>query len=154
MAPEKRLCQPIPSPHIGGMSSPESRYEGRQNDIRSLELPIIETFGNLYADREYTVTMNVPEFTCVCPKTGLPDFATLTLDYVPDYDCIELKSLKEYLLAYRNLGIFHENVVNRVLDDVVKTCKPRRAKLTGVFHLRGGIQTTVVRDYDADRSNA
>ena len=136
------------------MDRNDSTYEGRQEDVRSLELPIIETFGNMYADRDYTVTMTAPEFTCVCPKTGLPDFATLTLEYVPDYDCIELKSFKEYLLAYRSLGIFHENVINRVLDDIVKTCKPRRARLTGVFNPRGGIQTTVVRDYDREPSGA
>ena len=91
--------------------------------------------------------MTIQEFTCVCPKTGLPDFAVLTLDYVPERLCIELKSFKEYLLAFRSRGIFHENVVNRVLDDVVNACQPRRAKLTGVFNPRGGIQTTVTREH-------
>jgi len=129
------------------MTTPESSYEGRQDDIRDWQLPAIETFANIYSDRDYNVTMTAPEFTCVCPKTGLPDFATLTLDYAPDQRCIELKSFKEYLLAYRDRGIFHENVVNRVLDDVVAACKPRRARLTGVFNPRGGIQTTVTREY-------
>jgi len=129
------------------MTTPESSYEGRQDDIRDWQLPEIETFANIYPDRDYNVTMTIPEFTCVCPKTGLPDFATLTLDYAPDQRCIELKSFKEYLLAYRDRGIFHENVVNRVLDDVVAACKPRRARLTGVFNPRGGIQTTVTREY-------
>jgi 7-cyano-7-deazaguanine reductase len=122
-------------------------YDGRQDEIRGLKLPEIETFRNIYPDREYSVTMTVPEFTCVCPKTGLPDFATLTLDYAPQAHCLELKSFKEYLLAFRTLGIFHENVVNRVLDDVVASARPRRAKLTGVFNSRGGIQTTVTREY-------
>jgi 7-cyano-7-deazaguanine reductase len=129
------------------MSNSPSDYEGRQEQVRDWELPAIETFRNIYADRDYRVTMSIPEFTCVCPKTRLPDFATLTLEYVPDQLCLELKSLKEYLLAYRQRGIFHENVINRVLDDVVKTVQPRSARLTGVFNARGGIQTTVVREY-------
>jgi 7-cyano-7-deazaguanine reductase len=129
----------------------ESRhgYEGRQEDIREARLPVIETFANIYPDREFTVTLTCPEFTCVCPKTGLPDFATLTLDYVPDRTCIELKSFKEYLTAFRGMGIFHENVVNRVLDDVVAACRPRRATLSGVFNARGGIQTSVQRSFSA-----
>ena len=102
------------------MPNAPSDYEGRQEQVRDWELPAIETFRNIYADRDYRVTLSMPEFTCVCPKTGLPDFATLTLEYVPDHLCLELKSLKEYLLAYRKRGIFHENVVNRVLDDVTK----------------------------------
>lgn len=122
-------------------------YEGRQDKIRKLKLPAIETFANVYPDREFSVVLTCPEFTCVCPKTGLPDFASLTLDYVPNRLCLELKSFKEYLTAYRDMGIFHENVVNRVLDDVVAVCKPRRATLTGVFNARGGIQTTVSRTY-------
>lgn len=126
-----------------------SDYEGRQEAVRQARLPAIETFANIYPDREFSVTLTCPEFTCVCPKTGLPDFATLTLDYVPDRTCIELKSFKEYLTAFRDLGIFHENVVNRVLDDVVAACRPRRATLTGVFNARGGIQTSVARTYTA-----
>ena len=90
--------------------------------------------------------METAEFSCVCPKTGHPDFATLILTYVPDNLCLELKSFKEYLVAYRNQGIFHENVVNKALDDIVKTINPRRAKLEGIFNSRGGIQTTVVRE--------
>jgi 7-cyano-7-deazaguanine reductase len=129
------------------MSNAPSDYEGRQEQVRDWDLPTIETFHNIYADKDFEVTMSVPEFTCVCPKTGLPDFATLTLVYMPDRLCLELKSFKEYLLAYRARGIFHENVVNRVLDDVVQTARPRSARLTGVFNPRGGIQTTVVREY-------
>lgn len=129
------------------MTPDPSSYEGKQQDILSLKLPAIETFANIYPDRDYTITMTIPEFTCVCPKTGLPDFATLTLEYVPDQRCLELKSFKEYLLAFRSLGIFHENVVNRIIDDVTGTCSPRKAKLTGLFNTRGGIQTTVMREY-------
>jgi 7-cyano-7-deazaguanine reductase len=127
----------------------DSSYEGLQSDIRDWKTPVIEHFENIYSDRDYETRMSVTEFTCICPKTGLPDFATLILSYVPDKLCIELKSFKEYLLAYRDKGIFHENVVNKVLDDVVATISPRRASLEGVFHSRGGIQTTVRRDYAA-----
>jgi len=106
------------------------------------ELPALETWPSQYAE-EYEVTISVPEFTSICPKTGLPDFATLVVTYVPDALCVELKSLKEYLLAYRGLGIFNENVVNRVLADLVAATRPRRMTVRGVFTPRGGIQTTV-----------
>ena len=125
----------------------KSSYDGRQETIRSWKTPAIETFDNIYPDRDYEICMSIPEFTCVCPKTGLPDFASLELSYVPDKRCLELKSVKEYLLAFRNRGIFHENVVNKVLDDIVAAIAPRRARLTGVFNSRGGIQTTVSRDF-------
>ena len=105
-------------------------------------LPPLETWPSPYAE-EYEVTITIPEFTSICPKTGLPDFATLVLTYVPGERCVELKSLKEYLLAYRNLGIFNENVVNRVLRDLVAAVAPRRMSVRGVFTPRGGIQTTV-----------
>jgi len=125
----------------------QSEYDGRQDDIRGWETPEIETFENIYSDKDYNITMTIPEFTCVCPKTGLPDFAVLRLEYIPDKCCLELKSFKEYLLVYRDKGIFHENVINKVLDDIVKTIAPRFVKLTGVFNARGGIQTTVTREY-------
>lgn len=105
-------------------------------------LPPLETWPSQFPE-DYTVTISIPEFTSICPKTGLPDFATLTVAYVPRGLCVELKSLKEYLLAYRNLGIFNENVVNRVLGDLVQTLDPRRITVRGVFTPRGGIQTTV-----------
>jgi 7-cyano-7-deazaguanine reductase len=127
--------------------SDASSYEGRQDDIRNWKTPPIETFRNIYPDREYEIRMSTDEFTCVCPRTGLPDFAVLTLTYVPDQLCLELKSFKEYLMAYRQKGIFHENVVNRVLDDVIAATKPRKARLEGKFNSRGGVQTTVVREY-------
>ncbi len=105
------------------------------------ELPEIETWPNQYADYEIEIAM--PEFTSVCPKTGLPDFGELQLRYVPDKLCLELKSFKMYLNAYRNLGIFQENIVNRVLRDVVKAARPVRAEVTGWFAARGGLTTTV-----------
>ncbi|KAA3635813.1 MAG: NADPH-dependent 7-cyano-7-deazaguanine reductase QueF [Calditrichaeota bacterium] len=128
----------------------ESSYEGKQDDIRDWQTPEIETFDNIYPDRDYSITMTIPEFTCVCPKTGLPDFAQLTLHYAPAEKCIELKSFKEYLLVYRNKGIFHENVVNKVIDDLAAAINPKQMKLVGVFNSRGGIQTTVQREYSAN----
>lgn len=105
-------------------------------------LPELETWPSQYPD-DYEVTITIPEFTSICPKTGLPDFATIVVTYVPDARCVELKSLKEYLTAYRNLGIFNENVVNRVLADLASALGPRRMAVRGVFTPRGGIQTTV-----------
>jgi 7-cyano-7-deazaguanine reductase len=106
------------------------------------ELPALETWPSQYPD-DYEITITIPEFTSICPKTSLPDFATLTVTYVPDQKCVELKSLKEYVNAYRGLGIFNENVVNRVLEDLVAALAPRRMRVRGVFTPRGGIQTTV-----------
>lgn len=105
-------------------------------------LPELETWPSQYP-ADYEVTITVPEFTSICPKTSLPDFATLTITYVPEERCVELKSLKLYLNAYRNIGIFNENVVNRVLEDLVRALAPRRLSVRGVFTARGGIQTTV-----------
>lgn len=105
-------------------------------------LPEIETWPSQY-EEDYEVTITVPEFTSICPKTSLPDFATITVTYVPDRLCVELKSFKEYLTAYRSLGIFNENVVNRVLADLASATRPRRMTVRGVFTPRGGIQTTV-----------
>lgn len=108
-------------------------------------LPEIETWENQYPGYEITIT--TPEFTSVCPRTGLPDHGTLTLTYVPDKTCLELKSLKMYWLAYRNLGIFQENVVNRFLDDVVKACKPVRATVVGEFTPRGGVYSKITASW-------
>ncbi len=127
----------------------QSSYSDKQDHIRNLNLPEIETWKNEYPEKEYTITSTTSEFTCVCPKTGLPDFATLTISYMPNKDCIELKSFKEYLLAYRDLGIFHEHVVNKLLTDLVKACQPRQMKITGVFNNRGGITTTVEANYQS-----
>jgi 7-cyano-7-deazaguanine reductase len=104
-------------------------------------LPEIEVWPNQYPD--YEIVIDTPEFTSVCPKTGLPDFGKIVLRYIPDKSCLELKSYKMYLLAYRNLGIFQENVVNRVLRDVVKAAKPVSATVTGDFSPRGGLGTVV-----------
>ena len=116
--------------------------------VRAL-LPEIETWPNQYPDYEIEIVM--PEFTSVCPKTGLPDFGRLVLRYVPDRSCLELKSYKMYLLAYRDLGIFQENVVNRVLQDVVKAARPKAATVIGDFTPRGGLSTTVTATWSRKR---
>jgi 7-cyano-7-deazaguanine reductase len=103
----------------------------------------LETFVNPAPAREFRIHMEIPEFTCLCPKTGQPDFATLILDYVPDRRCVELKSLKLYIWSFRNEGAFHEAVTNRILDDLVRATRPRWMRLTARFYVRGGIYTTV-----------
>lgn len=112
-------------------------------------LPAIETWPNTYPG--YEIEIVLPEFTSVCPKTGLPDFGKLTLRYVPDKKCLELKSLKMYTLEYRNLGIFYENVINRFLRDVVEACDPIRATIIGDFTPRGGIQSKITATWSRDR---
>lgn len=107
----------------------------------------LETFANPRPERDYEINMECPEFTCVCPRTGQPDFATIRINYVPDQICIELKSLKLYLWSYRNQGAFHEAVVNQILDDLVAACRPRKMTVTGDFNVRGGIHTTVTVAY-------
>ena len=106
----------------------------------------LDTFPTPQPQRDYRIHMEIPEFTCLCPKTGQPDFATLTLDYVPDRKCIELKSLKLYIWSYRNEGAFHEAVTNRMLDDLAAAAHPRFMRLTARFYVRGGIFTTVVAE--------
>ncbi|MER3445916.1 MAG: NADPH-dependent 7-cyano-7-deazaguanine reductase QueF [Candidatus Dadabacteria bacterium] len=103
----------------------------------------LETFKNQYRGREYEIEITCPEFTCLCPRTGQPDFALIKIKYVPDELCIELKSLKLYMFSYRNLGEFHEHVTNRILDDIVEACRPIRAEVIGDFNIRGGIKTVV-----------
>jgi 7-cyano-7-deazaguanine reductase len=125
----------------------KSSYEGLQNKIKKLKTPKIEVWKNQYPDRNYVITIDVPEFTCICPKTGLPDFANITVRYIPDELCLELKSLKYYEIFYRDVGIFHENVVNKFLDDLVKACRPRWMEITGEFNARGGIKTAVKAEY-------
>jgi 7-cyano-7-deazaguanine reductase len=107
----------------------------------------LETFDNPTQDRDYTIRIEIPEFTCLCPKTGQPDFATLYLEYVPDQRCVELKSLKLYVWAYRDEGAFHEKVTNTILDDLVAATSPRFMRLTAKFNVRGGIYTTVVAEH-------
>ena len=125
-----------------------SSYEGLQSAIKKLKAPKIEVWKNQYPDRDYIITIDVPEFTCICPKTKLPDFAVITIRYTPDEFCIELKSLKYYEIFFRDVGIFHENVVNKFLDDLVRACKPRWMEITGEFNARGGIKTTVCAEYN------
>jgi 7-cyano-7-deazaguanine reductase len=113
------------------------------------KLPPLETFANQFPD--YEIAIEFPEFTSVCPKTGLPDFGRITLRYVPVGRVLELKSLKEYFLAYRNLGIFYENVVNRILEDVVRACRPSSAVVRGEFNPRGGLSSVVEARYPRPR---
>lgn len=114
----------------------------------------LETFENQFPDREYTIEIVCPEFTSVCPKTGQPDFGTLTLRYSPAKRCVELKSLKLYLQRYRNEGVFYEHITNRILDDLVAVTAPRWMRLTAAFTARGGISTTVVAEFPDGRRGA
>jgi len=107
----------------------------------------LEVFDNPQPDKDYTIRIRMPEFTCLCPKTGQPDFATLNLEYVPDMSCIELKSLKIYIWSFRDEGAFHEAVSNQMLSDMVAACQPRFMRLTAEFGVRGGIYTTVVAEH-------
>ncbi len=111
---------------------------------------ILKTFANSYPERDYTIEIVCPEFTSLCPKTGQPDFGTLTFTYVPDRVCVELKSLKFYLQKFRNEGIFYENVTNRILDDLVAVLHPRRITLVARFTARGGITTSVIVGFPSD----
>ena len=112
---------------------------------------ILETFENEFPQRDYEIEIICPEFTSVCPKTGQPDFGTLTLTYTPNQKCVELKSLKLYLQAFRNEGIFYENVTNRILDDLVEALQPRRMKLLAAFSARGGISTNITAVHEVER---
>ncbi|MGW8309573.1 MAG: preQ(1) synthase [Thiogranum sp.] len=109
----------------------------------------LDTFDNPQPGRDYTIRIRIPEFTCLCPKTGQPDFAVLRLEYIPDRRCVELKSLKLYVWSFREEGAFHEDVTNRMLDDLVAACAPRFMRLTAEFNVRGGIYTTVVAEHRA-----
>ena len=106
----------------------------------------LETFANPAPERDYTIRMSIPEFTCLCPKTGQPDFATLELEYVPDRTCVELKSLKLYIWSFRDRGCFHEAVTNEIIDKLAGVTSPRFMRLTARFNVRGGIYTTVVAE--------
>ncbi|MDX1609633.1 MAG: preQ(1) synthase [Halofilum sp. (in: g-proteobacteria)] len=110
----------------------------------------LETFDNPEPGRDYTIRMTLPEFTCLCPKTGQPDFATLELEYVPERLCLELKALKLYIWSFRDEGHFHEDVTNRICNDLVAACAPRFLRLTGEFNVRGGIWTTVTAEHRAE----
>ena len=114
----------------------------------------IDTFENPKETRDYSIKISLPEFTCLCPKTGQPDFAKLFLEYIPDKKCVELKSLKMYIWSFRDEGAFHEAVTNRILDDLVKAANPRYMKLKAIFNVRGGVYTTVVCDYKSPNWNS
>jgi 7-cyano-7-deazaguanine reductase len=114
----------------------------------------LETFPNQFPGRDYEIEITCPEFTAVCPKTGQPDFGTIIITYVPDATCVELKSLKLYLFAYRNQGIFYEHSVNTILDDLVAACRPRRMRVVGQFTPRGGISTRVTAVFEASGAHA
>ena len=107
----------------------------------------LQTFANPSPARDYRIRMEIPEFTCLCPMTGQPDFAVLSLEYVPDSLCVELKSLKLYVWSYRDKGAFHEAVTNRILDDLVRAVRPRYMRLTARFNVRGGIHTAVIAEH-------
>jgi len=111
---------------------------------------MLETFENPNFGRDYTIRMEIPEFTCLCPKTGQPDFATIHIEYVPAKLCIELKALKLYIWSYRDEGAFHEAVTNRILDDLVAACDPQFMRITAEFNVRGGIYTTVIAEHRND----
>ena len=125
----------------------KSAYDDRQDHIPDLETPTIETFKFMFPGTDTVLLVETSEFTCVCPKTGLPDFATLKIRYRPTDLCLELKSFKEYLLSFRDLGIFHEHVVNVLRRDLVKACRPVWLEIEGVFNARGGITTTATAKF-------
>ena len=129
------------------MAKKKSSYEGLQKNVRRFKTPGIEVWRNEYSNRDYLVRVETDEFTCICPKTGLPDFATIRVEYIPDKLCIELKSFKLYLVSFRDVGIFHEHATNRILDDLTKACRPRYMKLEMEYRLRGGIKTTTKAEY-------
>jgi 7-cyano-7-deazaguanine reductase len=130
-------------------SAPEYTPQHAASGV-SVTLPEIETWPNQY--QGYEITISIPEYTSICPRTGLPDFGTITIHYLPRKRCLELKSLKYYILAYRNLGIFYENAVNRILDDISRACLPKWAVVRGEFTTRGGMRTTVEARYPRKRS--
>ncbi len=126
-----------------------SSYESLQDEIRNIATPAIEVFKNIYQDRLYRVSFSVPEFSAICPKTSLPDYGKLLISYYPDEYCIELKSFKEYILFYRNIGIFQENAINRIKDDFVNATQPRKMQVHLDYNVRGGIITRVSLNYQA-----
>jgi len=135
------------------MNNKSTKFGYTQNQaesVKNIKLPEIEAWENQYK-RDYTIIIEHPEFTSVCPKTGLPDFGTITIEYIPGKLCLELKSLKYYFLQYRNCGIFMENIANRILDDVIKAIKPKSCTVTGDFTPRGGLSSVIVAQYKAKK---
>ena len=130
------------------MATPKRKLNTKKIlSFQKATFPVIDVFKNAYPQREYLITITQPEYTALCPMTGLPDFGTITVEYVPDKLCVELKAFKYYLLAFRNLGVFYEMGVNKILDDLVKVCRPRYMLVRGEFTARGGISTTVEAEY-------
>ncbi|MBU0571486.1 MAG: preQ(1) synthase [Candidatus Omnitrophica bacterium] len=127
----------------------KNTYEKLQENVKDLKFGEIDVWENKYPEKDYVVRLSTREFTCICPKTGLPDFARIYIEYSPNKLCIELKSFKEYLTAYRDIGIFHEHAVNRILDDIVRSCAPRKMRVKGIFNVRGGITTSVEAEYSS-----
>ncbi len=125
-----------------------TRTHARKN--ADAKLPAIQCWENQYK-RDYNIKIVLPEFSSVCPKTGLPDFGTITIDYVPGKLCLELKSLKYYLLEYRDMGIFMENIANKVLDDCIRACKPKKMTVIGDFTPRGGLHSVITATYEAKK---
>jgi 7-cyano-7-deazaguanine reductase len=137
-------------PFLPGSIMPQWRIQQKEPFMPDNFRALLETFPNQFPNREYTIEIVCPEFTSVCPKTGQPDFGTLTFTYVPAEKCVELKSLKLYLQQFRNEGIFYEHATNRILDDVVAAVEPRWMQLQAAFTPRGGITTTVTVEYEAE----
>ncbi len=123
-----------------------SSYEDKQDHILDWQTPPLEWFDNIYSGQNFAIDFTIPEFTAVCPKTGLPDFGIILIQYIPGSRCLELKSLKEYILAFRDKGIFHENVVNKIFTDIAKQISPKYLKVVGDYNPRGGIKTVVTRE--------
>ncbi|MDX2084104.1 MAG: preQ(1) synthase [Candidatus Melainabacteria bacterium] len=136
------------------MTATSSLTDALTSTTETAPFPAIDVWENRHPDRRFLITIDVPEFTSVCPKTGLPDFGTLTIRYIPRETCIELKAFKYYLLAYRNHGIFYENVVNKVMEDIVTACNPHFVEVCGDFSARGGIRTQVRLRHVAPGSEA
>ncbi len=132
-----------PQPALTLLGQSRTAYPARPDQAR------LEAFPNAHPRRDYWITFHCPEFTALCPITGQPDFGVITIEYIPNRLCLESKSLKLYLFAYRNHGTFHEAAVNRILDDVVKAIRPRRARVTGRFNPRGGLAITVAAEHPA-----
>ena len=123
------------------------KFDAKKQDPKKVKL--LEVFDNSFPDRDYLITHYANEFTSVCPKTGQPDFGKITISYIADKKCVELKSLKFYLQSFRNEGIFYENVINRILDDLVNVTKPRWMEIKGEFTVRGGIYSEIIAEYEA-----
>jgi 7-cyano-7-deazaguanine reductase len=124
-----------------------STQDRNSNTVTASPRRELETFNNPNPERDYTIRIRVPEFTCLCPKTGQPDFATLFLDYIPDAACVELKSLKQYVWSFRDRGAFHEAITNEILEDLATSLDPRYMRLTARFNVRGGVYTTVIVEH-------